>query len=117
MVCEEDPRVSSFYVERRETTRAMLALSYVPNTTLSSLSKQPKRRRSIQLDDEEDEPEPEPIASGSGPVKKRRCGADARLLAEMGLVVLPRVDNDLNSSRSSRSKSRSRSRSGSAMSE
>lgn len=107
MVCEEDPRVGSFYIDRRQTSRAMLGLSYVRNTTLNSLalSKQPKRRRSIQINDEEDEPE---HTSGSRPVKRRQ-GADAHLLAERDLVILPGVDSDLNSSRSSRSRSRSRS--------
>lgn len=119
-MCELDPRLPDFYVDRRETSRVMMTLG--TDTTLNSLpvSKQPtKRRRSINMHDEDTGPVISSSKLPSAVKRTKRKGADALLLAdaEGDLVVLPDVDDDVGggSTRSSRSRS-CRSRSSSQMS-
>ncbi|KZP14198.1 hypothetical protein FIBSPDRAFT_959913 [Athelia psychrophila] len=83
MVCELDPRLPDFYVDRRETSRVMMTLG--TDTTLNSLpvSKQPtKRRRSINMHDEDTGPVISSSKLPSAVKRTKRKGADALLLAD-----------------------------------
>lgn len=116
-MCELNPQLTEFYIERHETSRAMI--KYGLDTTLNSqrTSNQPtKCRDSFNMEDDDDDPEPITSGSRSLSVAKnpKRQGADAPLLAEGDLVILPDIDDEggsASSSRSSRSSSLHKSRS------